>query len=110
MTEFVSAPRAYFGAQSSIFANESTNAILGKLVSHHGFAVESAQRDAWIFEIDHLKGLALALQSAFIFLELSIPRMGKRADAIVVVGGIIFVIEYKVGASEYTEHAIEQAL
>jgi len=54
--------------------------------------------------------LALAIPEAFIFLEFSIPRMGKRADAIVIVDGIVFVIEYKVGASGYTEHAVEQVL
>jgi hypothetical protein len=39
-----------------------------------------------------------------------IPRMGKRADAIIISGGQIFVIEYKVGADDYQKHAIDQVL
>jgi hypothetical protein len=36
--------------------------------------------------------------------------MGKRADAIFLAGRIVFVLEYKVGASEYWRHAADQAL
>ena len=32
--------------------------------------------------------------------------MGKRADAIIITGGVVFVIEYKVGADDYQKHAI----
>ena len=34
--------------------------------------------------------------------------MGKRADCILVTGGIVFVIEFKVGSSTFDRHAIEQ--
>lgn len=44
------------------------------------------------------------------FLEFAIPRMGKRADAVLVAKDLIFVIEYKVGAKEYQRHAIDQVL
>src|SRR5689334_3874220 len=98
MTEHVALRRAYFGAQSSLFTVTPTNEILGELVNRHAFSIEGSQRDSWIYEINHLKELALAIPAAFIFLEFSIPRMGKRADAIVIADGIIFVIEYKVGA------------
>ena len=41
-------------------------------------------------------------------LEFAIPRIGKRVDAIVVFEGIIFVIEFKVGAEQFTAAAIDQ--
>jgi hypothetical protein len=34
--------------------------------------------------------------------------MGKRADAVLIIGNIVFVIEFKVGASEYTSSAFDQ--
>ena len=34
--------------------------------------------------------------------------MGKRADVVLISGGIVFVIEFKVGASNFEGHAIEQ--
>ena len=84
--------------------------ILGQLVVHHPFDVGSKQRDAWLHQIEGLKLLASAVPLSHFFLEFSIPRMGKRADAMLLGGGIVFVLEYKVGASEYWGHAADQAL
>lgn len=36
--------------------------------------------------------------------------MGKRADVVLLIGGIIFVLEYKVGEDGYPRHALNQAL
>jgi hypothetical protein len=36
--------------------------------------------------------------------------MGKRADAVIITGGVVFVIEYKVGADDYQKHAMDQVL
>ena len=44
----------------------------------------------------------------YILFEMAIPRMGKRADVVVVIGNVVLVIEFKVGASEFERHAIEQ--
>ncbi|MFP8871701.1 MAG: hypothetical protein VCB43_09900 [Myxococcota bacterium] len=35
--------------------------------------------------------------------------MGKRADVVLLVDGVIFVLEYKVGENSYTVAAAEQA-
>ena len=32
-----------------------------------------------------------------ILFEYSIPRMGKRVDAVLLLGGLVFVLEFKVG-------------
>lgn len=53
------------------------------------------------------KGLA-AVPDAWLAFEFAIPRMGKRADAIVVLSGIVFVLEFKVRAEAFTGAAIEQ--
>lgn len=73
------------------------------------FALEPAQRDAWGWSIVHLRSVAEAIPDAHFFLEFAIPRMGRRADAIIVAGGIIFFVEYKVGAKEFALNAREQA-
>jgi hypothetical protein len=64
----------------------------------------------WLQQIEDLKLLASAVSQSHFFLEFSIPRMGKRADAILLAGRIVFVLEYKVGATEYWAHAADQAL
>ena len=102
--------RAYYGASATEFLLASPPAVLGELVAHHTFAVDQNQRNAWQAEIIHLQEVANDLSDSFFFLEFAIPRMGKRADAVIVTGGHIFVIEYKVGADDYERYAIDQAL
>ena len=53
------------------------------------------------------RGLA-AVPDAWLAFEFAIPRMGKRADAIVILSGIVFVLEFKVSAETFTGAAIEQ--
>ena len=59
------------------------------------------QRNAWQAEIAHLQEVANDLNDSYFFFEFAIPRMGKRVDVVIITGGHIFVIEYKVGADDY---------
>ena len=83
-------------------------AILGSLADRLPFPLEPAQKEAWKFEISHLAELGQALPQAYFFLEFVVPRMGRRADAVIVSNGLIFVLEYKVGARDFPRYAIEQ--
>lgn len=100
--------RAWFDAPADVFAKSAPELILGHLTKATQFPAELAQITAWQFTIDHLQAIARALPDAHIFLEFAIPRMGRRADAIIVSGPLIFVIEYKVGEAGFPRHAIEQ--
>jgi hypothetical protein len=100
--------RAWFDAPSAGFAAADPVAIFGALAQSLPFAMEPAQDAAWRFEIAHLQSIARLLPAAHFFLEFAIPRMGRRADAIIVVGGMVFVLEYKVGERGFPSHAIEQ--
>jgi hypothetical protein len=102
--------RSYYSASAAEFLRASPAAVLGELVVHHTFAVDQNQRNAWQAEISHLQEVANVLGDSFFFLEFAIPRMGKRADAVIITGGVVFVIEYKVGAEDYQKHAIDQVL
>ena len=53
------------------------------------------------------KGLS-AVPDAWLAFEFAIPRMGKRVDAIVMLDGVIFVVEFKVHATAFDAAAIEQ--
>ncbi len=100
--------RAYFDAAGTAFAAAVPKAIFGDLALALNFPVEEAQKSAWLFEIAHLQAIAAALPDAHVFLEFAIPRMGRRADAIITVGGLVFVLEYKVGERAFQRHAIDQ--
>lgn len=99
---------AYFDANTRDFAAADPHAIFGALCAALSFDVEQAQRGAWQVQIAHLQGVAASLPNAHFFLELSIPRMGCRADAVIIAGGLVFVLEYKVGDRDFPRHAIEQ--
>ncbi len=101
--------RAYYAAPVDIFLKENPLTILGNLADQHEFGLEDQQKYAWKVQIDVLKK-ALVNISGYIFIEFSIPRMGKRVDVILVAGGIIFVIEFKIGEKDYPSHALEQVM
>jgi hypothetical protein len=100
--------RAYYAACAPEFSAASPDSIFGRLALHLPFAVEATQREAWKLEIDHLKKIARAFPDAHLFLEFMIPRMGRRADAIVVLRGTIFVLEYKVGGDAHHRADLDQ--
>ncbi len=101
--------RAWYAADATSFAAADPLAILGQLGSSSLFSDEPTQKAAWQFEIAHLQPIAAALPGAYFFLEFSIPRMGRRADAIIIAGGLVFVLEYKVNEASFPSHALEQA-
>lgn len=100
--------RAYYSADRAQFDADSASHILGELTRHHHFPVEAGQRQAWLRQIDVMRG-ALAGCGAFtLHFEFAIPRMGKRADAVLILGRVIFVLEFKDGEADYAAAAIEQ--
>ncbi len=46
--------------------------------------------------------------SGAIFLEFNIPRMGRRIDAVLLVGPVVFVVEFKVGVSAFDSAGRDQ--
>ncbi|MCE2508176.1 MAG: DUF2075 domain-containing protein [Nitrosopumilaceae archaeon] len=99
--------RAYYSSNVDVFRQTGADAIIGTLASSSGPNV-TQQKEAWKEEIDILKEEMAALGAGHIFLEFTIPRMGKRADAILVFSGTIFVMEFKVGEGTYRTADKEQ--
>ena len=102
--------RSYYSNSIPDFLTENGDKILGQLIRNHNFATENLQRNAWIKQIEILKAVLKSFASGQIYFEFSIPRMGKRVDNILIIEDFIFVIEFKVGETEYQKHAIEQAV
>jgi hypothetical protein len=99
---------SYYDASVSEFLHTSSGVVLGELARAHHHALEPLQRKAWITQISILKEQLAGDPSGHIFFEFSIPRMGKRADVVVLKNGLVFVIEFKVGSSTFDRSAIEQ--
>jgi hypothetical protein len=99
---------AYFNSAISDFCEMDPAAVLGELVRNHGFALEHQQRDAWQSQIVLLQQVLNAGITGKILFEFVIPRMGKRADVVLLVAATVFVLEFKVGARSFNRSAIEQ--
>jgi len=102
--------RAYYSAPADQFCCDDPDLILGELTRHHQFALEDLQRNAWLSQIDILQASLKNLPDSYVAFEYAIPRMGKRVDVIILFAGQVFVLEFKVGAENYSNSAIEQAL
>jgi hypothetical protein len=99
---------AYYEADLATFCNANENEILGELTARHSFALENQQRYAWQQQITLLKTSLAGIATGRIYFEFSIPRMGKRADVVVLARGAVFVIEFKVGSTTFDHAALEQ--
>ena len=101
--------RAYYAAPVDSFIHENSLTIFGALADQHEFELEDQQKFAWKAQIALLKQVLINI-SGYVFFEFSIPRMGKRVDVVLVVNGIIFVLEFKVGENSYPAYALEQVM
>lgn len=103
----VSSLRAWYSASIADFLNNSADTIFAQLAMRNDFDLIPTQRDAWIEQIEFLRSALNGLTGA-IFLEFNIPRMGRRIDAVLLIGPVVFVVEFKVGEKEFERAAVEQ--
>ena len=103
--------RSYFSTTIKEFLSTDKETILGFLSDNHSHNLEILQKNAWLGQIEIFKNIFNNESEFFdsqIFFEFSIPRMGKRADNILLIGDSIFVIEFKVGEKNYSASAENQ--
>ena len=99
--------RAWYGASISEFISAEPQTVLGRLAQNGDFALIPTQRDAWLVQIDVLRKSLVGLEGT-VLLEFNIPRMGRRVDTVLLIGPVVFVIEFKVGEEVYDRNAVEQ--
>lgn len=97
--------RSYYSSTILAFLVCNREELLGKIVSNTEFDALQTQRDAWLEEIDILKSTLVGYEGTILF-EYTIPRMGKRIDVVLIIGSVIFVLEFKVGEKEF--HSISK--
>lgn len=102
--------RAYYSNEVSNFLKAPDNEILGQLLINHAFSNDQEQKRAWAEQIRILKFVLQNFSEGTIYFEFSIPRMGKRADNILILNGLIFILEFKVFSKTYDNYAVDQAV
>ena len=101
--------RYYYSETFSTFLTQKSEYVLGCMDKMNEFDLTLEQRGAWIEEITLMKSVISALNcDGQILFEYTIPRLGKRVDVVLLVKGIIFTIEFKVGADTFLVNDKEQ--
>lgn len=101
--------RSFYAASIAEFIAATEDTIIAELVRNNQFNLLQTQRDAWLRQIEILKA-ELAGSTGHIFFEYSIPRMGHRVDAVLLIEGVLFVVEFKVGEHNVRHTDLEQVL
>jgi len=101
--------RSFYSNTITNFLKSSADLIIGIIATQNDFSLELTQKEAWVQQITILK-VALTGYEGKIFFEYSIPRMGRRIDAVLIIRNVIFVIEFKVGEKEFLSSAVDQVL
>ncbi len=99
--------RCFYESSISDFLAVSSDEILGALSRRNTFDLQTTQRHAWLEQIKILKQHLVGLPGSLYF-EFSIPRMGRRADVVLLIGTLLIVIEFKVGKERYLQEDRDQ--
>ena len=105
-------PRCLYDSSFTGFLNEAENSVLGVLCDHYHGDVLTTAREAWKNEIIIMQSTLSQLgeHDGHIVFEYDIPRLGKRIDVVLLLRGIVFCIEFKVGESHILEMDVDQVL
>lgn len=103
--------RAFYSAPIARFLQQSEHEILGQISAYNQAQQTTIQQNnSWEDEIKILKNELCGIQEGHILFEYTIPRMGKRVDVVILHSNIVFLLEFKCGACEYTAYASDQVL
>lgn len=97
----------YYSDTISDFCSKHHAMIIGEISTNSRYGHIPTELQAWEQQIVILKKQLRDFEG-HLFFEFSIPRMGKRVDCLLIIQGIVFVIEFKVGESTYLNIDIDQ--
>ena len=105
--------RCLYSATFKDFINQDVATILGTLHNNYHGQTLTTTNDAWKGEIEIMQQVLLPWEediNAQIIFEYDIPRLGKRIDVVLLLHGLIFCLEFKVGKSREYQADIEQVM
>lgn len=103
------AKRSYYADTLTEFCAADRNEIFAQMARRNDFDLTGTQRDAWLEETELLQRV-LARYTGAVYLEFTIPRMGRRIDALVIIGPVIFILEFKVGEETFYSQDLDQVV
>ncbi len=104
--------RCLYKSDFKSFIEADPFSVLGRIHdTFHGQALTTTD-EAWLGEINLLQNVLLPwkAEEAEIIFEYDIPRMGKRIDVVLLLRGLIFCLEFKVGQKDALQSDVEQVM
>lgn len=104
--------RCLFHSSFNEFIEADRFSILGRIHdAFHGQALTTTD-EAWLGEIQLLQQALSPWkdEEAEIIFEYDIPRLGKRIDVVLLLRGLIFCLEFKVGQKDALQSDVEQVM
>jgi hypothetical protein len=101
--------RSYYAGTLAEFCAANRDEIFAAMAQRNDFDLTGTQRDAWLEQAEILQRTLIG-HSGALYLEFAIPRMGRRVDAIVIIGPVIFVLEFKVGEGVFYSQDLDQVV
>ncbi|MBQ6652787.1 MAG: DUF2075 domain-containing protein [Prevotella sp.] len=104
--------RYFYKSSIADFIIDDKDTIFGKISKNDEGDSVREQKDAWSEEIEIMRNIVLPWknENGEIIFEYSIPRLGKRIDVVLLLRGLIFVIEFKVGQQTFLQADMEQVM
>ena len=104
--------RCLYKSDFKSFIEADPYSVLGRIHdAFHGQALTTTD-EAWLGEINLLQNVLLPWkdEEAEIIFEYDIPRLGKRIDVVLLLRGMIFCLEFKVGQKDALQADVEQVM
>lgn len=103
------AKRYYYSDSITEFLTRPAEKIAGDLVLAYQSDINKQTSNSWLEEIETLQSSLIKYANrGSIYFEYNIPRMGRRADVILLIDGIVFVLEYKTADQKFSHVASTQ--
>lgn len=106
------ANRCLYSASFGEFMNSKPLTILGALHNNYHGDTPTTTDEAWMGEITIMQQVLIPWKEEHgqIIFEYDIPRLGKRIDVVLLLRGLIFCLEFKVGKQDDFQADIEQVM
>ena len=104
-------PRCLYENSFPSFLRDTEMSVLGVLHNNYHGDTRTTTTEAWKEEIAIMREVVSSIETdGHIIFEYDIPRLGKRIDVVLLLKGIIFCIEFKVGENQKLEPDVDQVL
>ena len=104
--------RCLYNSPISTFLASDASSLLGSFgINYHG-DILTTTNEAWAGEIEIMQDVLRPWKDepGEIIFEYDIPRLGKRIDVVLLLRGIVFCLEFKVGQKDALQADVEQVL